>query len=192
MYADAYNEVVKLLGSGFLFVIIFMGLVVLAMAILVLIAEYKLFKKCGKKGWEALIPYYNSWTFVEISECYWWYFFVIVGNSIFSLTNADGAIAEGLSFIISVASIVVTFQINYNIAKKFKQGTGFAVGMTLLPVVFYPILGFSDKYQVDNNVELSPWGYGDFSHNDKYCSNCGTKLTGNFCTKCGKNGDIDG
>ena len=35
-----------------------------------------------------------------------------------------------------------------DIAKSFGKGTGFGIGLALLPFIFYPILGFGDaQYQ---------------------------------------------
>ena len=81
--------------------------------------------------------------------------------------------------------------VNYNIAKRFNQGVGFAVGMTLVPFVFYLMLGFSSKYQYDATVKVNPWGLYDFDKKSSdlkekvYCSSCGSDISGNFCPKCG-------
>lgn len=184
-----------LLGVG-VGILIFLVLFVIAIAVIAVIGEWKLFKKCGKKGWEAIVPYYADWTLVDISGCHWWYFLLIIGNSILSVVVEDTAAVGVIALIASILSLVsvyVVLCINYNIAKKFHQGVGFAVGMTFLPFIFYLMLGFSEKYKYDSSVSVSPWGLYDFdkkisdNKNKVYCTNCGTGMSGNFCPKCGTN-----
>ena len=52
-----------------------------------------------------------------------------------------------------VAPIVIIFT-NFEIAKKFGKGTGFALGLLFLPIVFYPILAWGDaQYQEELSEE---------------------------------------
>ena len=44
--------------------------------------------------------------------------------------------------LIPFVNIVISIIINIELAKKFGQSAGFAVGLILLPIIFYPILGF--------------------------------------------------
>ena len=186
--------------AAFGFVAIVALIFVIVWAVITIIGQWKLFEKCGEKGWKSIIPFYNDWTIVEISGCKWWYFFFIISESIFSATIENIKVLESLSLIsgiLGIISIYVILCINYNIARKFHQGMGFAVGMTLVPFVFYLILGFSDKYKYDKNVKVNPWGIYDFEtkkselKEKKYCTNCGTEISSNFCPKCGesKKGD---
>ena len=68
--------------------------------------------------------------------------------------------------------------------------------MTFLPFIFYLILGFSKKYEYDESILVNPWGCYDFQNKAKdqkkvvrYCSECGSEMSGNFCPKCGKKGE---
>ena len=47
--------------------------------------------------------------------------------------------------------------INIEIAKKFGKTSGYGIGMTLIPIIFIPLLAFSDnKYLgADSNIENS-------------------------------------
>lgn len=187
------------IGTGALatlgIVAIVLVLFVLAWAIITIIGQWKLFEKCGEKGWKSIIPFYNDWTLVEISGCKWWFFLFVISESIITVMTENTEMLESLSLvsgILGIISVYVILCINYNIAKKFHQGVGFAVGMTLVPFVFYMILGFSEKYKYDANVEVNPWGLYDFEKKEsilnkdkKYCSNCGCEMSSNFCPKCG-------
>ena len=112
----------------FIFVIL---LLILAVSILELIGKWKLLKKAGKKGWEAIIPYYSTWTIVEISGCKWWFFIIIVCSSALSLNfsydiNETTNISfNSLELIGSIINFVAMLCINYNIAKKCNKDMAF-------------------------------------------------------------------
>jgi hypothetical protein len=94
-----------------------------AVYIIVCAGLWKMFLKAGKPGWAAIIPVYNGIVMLEIIEKpIWW----IV-----------------LCFI-PIVNIVIGVMIVLELAKVYGQSAGFAVGMILLPFIFYPILGFGD------------------------------------------------
>ena len=50
--------------------------------------------------------------------------------------------------LIPVVGFVVWIIVSIDVARHFGRGTGFGVGLALLPMIFYPVLGFgSDRYQ---------------------------------------------
>ena len=64
------------LAAGFMAVsglIILFSLIAAAVSILIIVSLWKIFKKAGKNGWEAIIPIYNIITLLEISESPMWY-----------------------------------------------------------------------------------------------------------------------
>ncbi|WP_291720524.1 DUF5684 domain-containing protein [Bernardetia sp.] len=107
------------------------GIIYLVIIIAVVVAQWKIFEKAGKPGWASIIPIYNLIVFLEIiNRPIWWivFFLIPVVNIIFALVFL---VISGL-----------------DLAKVFGKDTGFAIGLILLPVVFYMILGFSDaQYQ---------------------------------------------
>ena len=137
------------LGGIFLVVLV----ILLAIFIPVIIAEWKFFKKAGKKGWEAIVPFYNTWTLIEIAGLNWWYFLISIGLSLASSYMDD------LSLVITLASYYINFIIYYNIAKKTKQNE-ILYGILGIFVPFVPmlILGFSKNITYDKNIEVSPNG----------------------------------
>ena len=53
-----------------------------------------------------------------------------------------------LLLLVPVANVIIAIITIIALAEKFGQETGFAIGMLLLPIIFYPILAFGDsKYQ---------------------------------------------
>ena len=179
--------------------------------IIYVIGLWKMFKKAGKKGWEAIIPFYNSWVYVEIAGLNWWYFLFIISGTIVTLIDLDE-----LTPLCSLASLVVMFFCNYNIVKRIHKDLGYAILMTLFPYVMIPIIGLSKNIVWDNGIAVSANGPIDngntngqnnnstiVNHNDndtnptsadtysssskKFCTNCGNEITTDtkYCPKCG-------
>lgn len=95
----------------------------LAVSVLVIIALWKIFVKAGEPGWGALIPFYNTYLLFKITWGNGWKF---------------------LFLLIPIANIVFGIITMVKLAKAFGKGGGFAVGLILLGVIFYCILGFGD------------------------------------------------
>lgn len=140
----AFGSLMAALGGLFIF------LVVLVIAVLVfqIIVMVKVYKKAGKGGWEAIIPYYSTWVQCEIAGLKWWFFLIASAYSICTIL--------GLAALLPLAGLVAiagSFFINYNIAIKFeKDPIGFGIGLTLLPVIFYAILAFGPAKYTDAKV----------------------------------------
>lgn len=82
---------------------------------------WKLFEKAGRPGWAAIVPVYNLVVLLRItSQSMWWILLVLIPG----------------------VNVVALFIIHLNVAWRFGKDLGYAFGLTLLPFVFYPILGF--------------------------------------------------
>ena len=46
-------------------------IVAIALIVVGIIGKYKLFNKCGEKGWKVFVPIYNHYTFAKIGGCGW-------------------------------------------------------------------------------------------------------------------------
>lgn len=182
--------------------LIFFVLIVIAVVVFQIIAMVKVYKKAGRSGWEAIVPYYNTWVLCEIAGVKWWFFLIAIASTI---TSVLGLI--GLTPLAALISLAGTFAVHYNLALKFgKDGVGYGIGLTLLPVIFYAILGFGDASFKD--VKVSSYGpiteekfESTFNTNKeeagtttkkkstskaKFCKNCGSELNGaKFCPNCG-------
>jgi len=103
------------------------GLVGLAFGIFMLVAMWKIFTKAGKPGWASIIPFYNIWVILEIvGRPGWWLLLMLI---------------PGVNVVIGIILMI-------DLAKSFGKGGGFAVGLLLLPYVFFPILGFGKAQYV--------------------------------------------
>ena len=98
----------------------------LILLVLIIVALWYIFTKAGKPGWAAIIPFYNIWVAWEVAgKPGWWlvFCFIPIVNRVFW--------------------VILCLQL----APRFGKGTGFAVGLIFLPIIFLPIMGFdSSKY----------------------------------------------
>ena len=121
---DAGSAVATGVGAA-LGILAFVYILVLAVGIFSIVCNWKVFKKAGKNGWEAIVPIYNFIVLLEITNLPMWYialFFVPIGN------------------------IIVMFLIYIELAKKFGQSAGFGVGLVFLNPIFMAILAFNKNY----------------------------------------------
>lgn len=105
----------------------FMMIVWLALVVLMIASMWCIFSKAGQPGWAAIIPIYNVYVMLLVAgKPGWWLILMLI----------------------PVVNIVVGILTLVGMAEKFGKGVGFVVGLILLPIVFYPILGFgSSTYQ---------------------------------------------
>ena len=100
----------------------------LAIIIFIITAMWKVFTKAGKPGWAVLIPFYNFYILLKIAGKPGWWLILLF---------------------IPIVNIIISIIAAIGIATNFGKGVGFAIGLFLLPFIFYPILAFgSAEYQV--------------------------------------------
>lgn len=175
------------------------NIISLALGVLLIVSMWMIFKKAGKPGWAAIVPFYNIYVEYEITWGSGWRF---------------------LMLLIPFYNIILAIQTQVKLAKAFGKGGGFAVGLIFLPYVFQPILAFSDaaylgvpgkngyqqprqegyapntgSYQQTNTYQQSdyqqpqqPQQPQDTGFQVTHCPNCGAKVTAGskFCENCGK------
>ena len=96
-------------------------------ALLQIIAQWKVFTKAGQPGWACIIPIYNIYIMTKIA-------------------GKPGIWV--LWMIIPLVNIVFVIWLYNMISKSFGHDEGFTVGLILLGIIFWPILGFGpSKYQ---------------------------------------------
>jgi uncharacterized protein DUF5684 len=108
----------------------------LAFMILMIAACWKIFTKAGQPGWAAIIPIYNWYILCKIvGRPGWWVILLLI---------------PFINFIIGIILCI-------DLAKSFGKGVGFGIGLILLGVIFFPILGFgSAQYQGPSAGGLTP------------------------------------
>ncbi len=122
---------------------------IIAAIVLIIVSKWKIYQKAGKKGWESLIPLYSKWVLVDITGLRWWFFFVASASTLIYSLGFDR-----VGMLINLITIFGVYTCNYNLAIKFKkEPIRFAIGLTILPVVFLPMIAFSgDEYHSKEKV----------------------------------------
>lgn len=116
---------------------LFIGMMIFSsvLSIIMIISYWKIFKKKGKPGWAILIPIYNVIVQIQVANLSMVYFLLLF---------------------IPLVNIYAIIKINISMAKSFGKSTAFGIGMMLLPVIFVPLLAFSEdknetKTETSNN-----------------------------------------
>ncbi|OQA21725.1 MAG: hypothetical protein BWY61_01745 [Firmicutes bacterium ADurb.Bin354] len=157
--------------------------------ILTLVGQAAIIEKAGGNGWVVFIPFYGSYRFFRIAgrkNLFWWYLALTIGlfMCIFAIILSNGRLDVDNYIIIMIFLSVGFFIIHIlrclGLADAFVLGGGYVLGLIILPVVFYLILGFSGSmryYGSERNGETdypeqNESGYGeqkDYSgqYNDK-------------------------
>src|SRR5216110_3768932 len=99
----------------------------LLIALLLIVAMWKVFVKAGQPGWASIIPIYNLYIWCKIvGRPGWWIILMLI----------------------PFVNIIISIILLIDLAKSFGKGVGFGIGLILLAVIFFPILGFgSAQYQ---------------------------------------------
>lgn len=97
-----------------------------------LISLARIFKKANRSEISAFIPFYNLIILLEITNSSKWYF---------------------LFLLIPGVNLIFYIIIMFSLANSFRKTKPFALGLTFLPFIFYPILGFSNSEYIGINLE---------------------------------------
>lgn len=98
-------------------------LVIVALVLFEIIAMWKVFEKAGQPGWGSLIPIYNTYIMLKVAGRPGWWL---------------------LLFFVPIVNFVIAIIMMVDIAKNFGKSSMFALGLILLGVIFFPILGYGD------------------------------------------------
>ena len=98
----------------------------LAVAVLVIVSLWMIFKKAGKPGWAAIVPVYDVIVLIQVAGLPLWYIVL---------------------FFIPFANIYAIFKIFIELAHKFGKSTGFGVLTVFFSEVCLPILAFDKSIQ---------------------------------------------
>lgn len=99
-------------------------MVVLVLAVILIIARWRVYTKAGEPGWGSLIPFYSDYLLFKIAWGNGWLFL--------------------LSFIPVVGWIVLLIAV-YKLCVAFGHGAGFFLGMFFLQPIFMMILAFDSS-----------------------------------------------
>lgn len=102
-------------------------LALIAFVILLIAAAWKINVKAGQPGWACIVPIYRTIINLRIIGKPGWWFFLLL---------------------IPFVNFIIFFIMAIELAKVFGKGTGFGIGLLLLPFIFSPILAFGKSEYV--------------------------------------------
>ena len=160
------------------------SIISLAITIISIVSLWKLFKKAGYQGWEAIIPIYNTVVLFKIAGLSPWLILLIF---------------------VPFANIYIIFKLYIELAHRFGKSTGYGVAMVFFSAIMLPIIAFDDNcvylgqgnmninnQQMYNNQNMyNNQMYNQPTNNvqglSSFCTNCGQKFNDSdtFCTRCG-------
>ena len=105
--------------------------VYLAIIALMIASLWKIFVKAGKPGWAAIIPIYNIIVMLQVAGMPTWYFILLL---------------------IPFVNIAIAIMLVIKIAKVFGKPGEYAIGLILLPIIFYPMLAFGKSQYVGDGA----------------------------------------
>jgi Family of unknown function (DUF5684) len=105
----------------------FTTIITLLIALVVIVAMWKVFTKAGQPGWACIIPIYNIYVWCKIvGRPGWWVILIFI----------------------PFVNFIILIILSIDMAKSFGKGVGFGLGLAFLGFIFWPILGFgSAQYQ---------------------------------------------
>ena len=95
----------------------------LAVAVLGIVAMWKIFEKAGEPGWTAIIPFYNLYVLFKITWGNGWLFLLLL-----------------IPFVNVIIAIITTFKL----ARSFSKSFWFGLGLFFLSPIFLGILAFGE------------------------------------------------
>ena len=91
-------------------------------AVVLIVANWKIFTKAGKPGWAIIIPIYNIIVMLQIVDKPLWWIIMLI---------------------IPIVNIVFMIMILYNLVLKFGQPGWHVVLALFFGIIYYPYLAFS-------------------------------------------------
>lgn len=108
----------------------------LALCVFVLVCMWIVFRKAGKPGWAAIVPFYNLYVLFDIT----W-----------------GSGMRFLLLLIPIYNIILSIQTQVRLARAFGKSGGFAAGLVFLPYIFIPLLAFGKETYQGVPVKAAPY-----------------------------------
>lgn len=161
-------EIIVVMGIVLMYFV--MLVVSLAMAVLQIIAQWKLFEKAGEHGWASLIPLYNYFVMTRIatgSNFLGWIYMAICGvyialtfvaNIILGFSSGDEGGIAYIMIMLALLGIMIPLYViagytSYMFGKSYGKPTAWNVCMIFFAPILMIIMGF-DK----NTFYVGPKG----------------------------------
>ena len=150
------NLITALIAS-FLFVFIAVGVL---LAVLYIIAFWRIFKKADRSGWNVFIPIIGVYRFFQIAgavDLFWkitfciFAYFVLIALVVLApatMTTPIALIVLGIIFVVTIIRlIIISLKFYSRLSNAFGHGFWFTLGLIFFPYIFILILAFGrSKY----------------------------------------------
>lgn len=145
MYTSDEMFVLSFLGA-YLGVVCILALVI---AVLSIIANWKIYTKAGRAGWKCLIPVYNIYVLFDMvweTRQFGIYLVMFMAYYIFMLLGSSiSGVFTIFALIFGIAMLVWSIRLLNHLSTCFGHGPWFTVGLLFLNTIFVMILGFGDS-----------------------------------------------
>lgn len=122
----------------------FLMMVSLVLAIIMIVAYWKIFTKFGEPGWKFLIPFYKDYLLFKYTWNPTMFWVVLISSFVYAiLGRAGGSLAE-LGLLVLLALVVIYIIQIHKLSKCFGHGVPFTLGLLFLNPIFILILAFGD------------------------------------------------
>jgi hypothetical protein len=106
------------------------ALVVIILGLVQIVSWWIIFEKAGYPGWAAIVPFYNMWVLARVGDQSGW-------------VGLGACFSSGIPVIGPIVQLGLWLVISLGVAKTFKRGVLFGIGLLILPFIFFPILAFT-------------------------------------------------
>ncbi|MCL2332782.1 MAG: DUF5684 domain-containing protein [Actinomycetia bacterium] len=129
--SPAFGSLLAGIYIAFLVFYLFLIVIVIAEQVLIYVSYWVMFRKAGRKSWPAVVPILNSLMLLDIAGKPWWYIFFLPFTFLNLLVYID-------------------------LARAFGKSVGWAFGLSLVPIVFFPILALSKDITYTRPADFPP------------------------------------
>ena len=155
MYDD-YPVIYESTVNQFIIFYIVAGVILLILLLFTFFSLSKVFKKANRSGISAWIPIYNIIALLEMTNLSKFLVLIFIlflpAPAVIYFLNINNNLKNIIPIILEIPPLLVILNINLKLAKMFKKNKIFGLGMTFLPFIFIPVLGFSDSEYMGINI----------------------------------------
>ena len=129
--------------------------IVAALVILDIIGRWKTVKKLGGRGWSQVIPVYSEWELSSSAGCEMalCIAYTVIDAIVILARIPDAEWIQVIASLCGIAYFVLRCIVMYKVSKRFGKGVGTAIGLVVLPFIFFLILGLGSATAEGDAVE---------------------------------------
>ena len=141
---------------------IFLKIISVTIAVIFVIADWRIHVKAGEKGWIALIPIYNVYSLYKIvwkASAFWYGVAINVAAVLMcffeEFIQNDNIFIDIVMLLLTVLDVLYLVASNYKVSTAFGHKIGFTIGLTFLYGVFILIIAFGKSKYVRKNEKMN-------------------------------------